>query len=109
MALDWAQLITLVTILIFALVCLKAEKSKPSYRYVALLGLLWSVGITAALRSQGSMPKEIWGPFSALTGILLAAGIVCIGTYKSFSLNFARVVYNDFLVLEKKPAEEEKK
>jgi hypothetical protein len=113
LALGWAQLVTLAATLIFALVCLKVEwcgevrklESRwPSYRYATLLVLLWAVGITAGLRSQSGPTEAIWGPFLALTGLLAAAGIVCIGTYKSFSQNFASTVYKDFLVLEKKPA-----
>lgn len=117
LALDSAQLVTLASTLTFALVCLKVEWSGevrkvqsrwPNYRYAALLVLLWAGGITAGLRSQSSSPETIWSSFLILTGLLAAAGIICIGTYKSFSQNFASTVYKDFLVLEKKPAGDDK-
>lgn len=113
LALSYALGVTLVATLGFAFVCLKVEWSSetekarsrwPGSRYAGLLVVLWGVGIIAALRNQGKMAEPMWGPFLMLSVILAGVGIICVGTYKSFSLNFARAVYNDFLVLAGKTA-----
>jgi hypothetical protein len=106
--------VTFIATLAFALLSLKVEWTRetekggsrwPGSRYVGLMVVLWGVGITAALRNQGKMAEPMWGAFLLLTVILAGVGIICVGTYKSFSLNFARAVYNDFLVLPGKTAE----
>ncbi len=105
--------ILLLLAVVFALVCLKVEiggemkKAKsnwPRYRYVTLGAVLLVGGATVAFRDQAKIPEGVWLPLLLIVFLLVGVGIVCIGTYKSFALNFARTVYNDFLALERKLA-----
>lgn len=94
----------------FVAICLKveslsdAQKTNSAWagsRYWVLVGLVFIVGVALAMEIRLKMPADIAAAFLMLSLVAIGIGLICVGTYRSFSLTFARTVYTDFLVLKK--------